>query len=181
MQTYLWHIEAWAGAFMATILAVLCALMGLMLLLGNRFLVLPDSVYLLLIVAVTILIEGPFVWRVWAAIFRNERPIGPAVARRFRSAPVALRPAITLWWLGHVAVAMLAAAACTAGLDAPPAIDALLSQLFFFSIAVCVNVYIALAVKSLTGRLSAVRYFWDNRFAVDLALSIVALVLAKKL
>lgn len=174
------HAEAWLGAFTGTLLSFL--FVSVLLLPNNLAVQLPALAYLGLVIGLGCLFEGPFLLRIWSATFKRERPIGPAVAKRTRASNIVLRIFSICWWTAHVVIAML----CIVGVEVQVVRKAgnaqvaasIIIGLLVFGMSICCNVFIALLVKALFGKDSAVEIFWKWRLIVDTCLTAIALFVA---
>jgi len=175
------NLEAWIAAFSGTLLSLFFVCM---LLLPNQLAIaMPIGAYLLLVFGLGAVLEGPFLFRLWASTFSRQRPIGPAVARRAFTGNVLLRMLAAAWWFGHLAMAMMFIVLGEVQLlkvkgNIAPVI---LASLMLFGMSVCCNVFIALFVKAVFRTDSAVETFWRWRLLVDISLTGVALAVATRI
>src|SRR5687767_2232480 len=102
-------LEGWLGAFWATLIAL--GLAGFLATIGETV---PApkpwevTVWIVLVI-LWLWLEVPFLWRVWSSVYRGNVPLALYVAARQPLRSVALRPIISLWWLGHVVLGMMGA------------------------------------------------------------------------
>lgn len=160
-------LEAWAGALFATVLSFLFVVVVILLVswrIGRR---LSDGEALILLLLGVPLLDGRFLLAMWRGVWVGRGPIGPCVAATLNPIPVLLRPIASAWWLAHFLVALFVAVGVAKVTKCPQAVASVLMPILMFAFAVCANVYLALAVKALTGRDRAVGLFWRFRIFVD--------------
>lgn len=174
-------LEAWIAALSGSLLSFLFVCV---LLLPNQLAInMPVGAYLAMIFGLGLILEGPFLYRLWAATVAKERPIGPAVARRAFIGNILVRVLAAAWWFGHVAIAMMfiiVSEVQLLKLNGNIAEDLAMSVLVF-GMTVCCNVFIALFVKAVFRTDSAVATFWRWRLLVDITLTVISLVIGAQL
>ena len=186
---WLENIEAWLALLSGTALAMfvvclMCVMNGVV----NRAMNgLPVGLYAVAVLALSLTLEGPFLYRLWASVCCGERPVGPAIARRIKIRFFLLRLFSALWWLFHICVGMFLVLGGEVQLirNAQQQNGVLLATLFFtvllFGMSVCCNVFVAQFVKVVWTTDSAVEKFWHWRFVIDASLTGVALLIVASL
>lgn len=174
--------EAWIAAFSGTVLSVFLVIVFL----GATNLInaggISDGLFVLIILIMAAVFQGPFLFRLWAATLLRERPIGPAVARRTRSRLMVVRVIATFWWLAHIILAMFIVVGGEVQLikmaNRP---GVLFLAALLFGMSVCSNIFVALFVKAAWNQDTAVEKFWKWRLVIDASLTGIALLIASKL
>ena len=171
------RIEAWLSAFTGTLLSFFFLLV---VVLPNQWAIrIPVPLFLLLLFTLVYFLEGRFLIQLWVCTFRGRIPIGPAVASAFGNGSAIGRIVGALWWLAHT----LAGLFFVIGMEVQLMVRLNQPQGFRIAIAVilfgwmiCCNIFIALVIKTISGRDSAVHTFWKWRLAVDAAVSAFAML-----
>ena len=173
------RLEAWMSVVAATLLSCFFVIA---VLLPNRWaLQLTAPVYLLLVTALAGTLEGRFLWRLWTCALRGLIPVGPNVATSFGNGRLATRILSASWWLAHAIVGLAFVISIETQIlrqqNAQPGMLFLMS-LFVFGFAICCNIFIAIIIKNISNRDSAVLLFWKWRLMVDASVTVFALSVA---
>ncbi len=171
------RIEAWLSAFTGTLLSFFFLLV---VVLPNQWaLRIPLPLFLLLMFTLVYSLEGRFLIQLWVCTFCGRIPIGPAVASAFGNGSVIVRIVGTFWWLAHTLAGLFFVIGMEAQLmvrmNQPPGLKIAMSVILF-GFTICCNIFIALVIKTVSGRDSAVHAFWKWRLAVDAAVAILAML-----
>jgi archaellum biogenesis protein FlaJ (TadC family) len=170
-------IEAWLSAFTGTLLSFFFLLV---VVLPNQWaLRIPLPLFLLLLFTMVYFLEGRFLIQLWVCTFCGRIPIGPAVANAFGNGHAVVRIAEAFWWLAHT----LAGLFFVIGMEARLLVEMKQPQglkiamaVMLFGCTICCNIFIALVIKTISGRDSAVQAFWKWRLTVDAAVSALAVL-----
>jgi hypothetical protein len=124
------------------------------------------------------LLDVPYLVRLWRVAFAGPPPITYEAAARQRMAPVILRPAITLWWFAHFALAALASVFTTSlVLEGDPVLVHSICFLLATSYGYAANGYLMNAVCALTRSPNARLAVWRRRGLIDVALGVIGALL----
>ena len=171
------RIEAWLSAVTGTLLSFFFLLV---VVLPNQWaLRIPLPLFLLLLFTLVYFLEGRFLIQLWVCTFCGQIPIGPAVASAFGNGPAVVRIAGAFWWLAHTLAGLLFVLGMEAQLmvrlNQPQGLKIAMAMILF-GCTICCNIFIALVIKTISGRDSAVHTFWKWRLTVDAAVSVLALL-----
>jgi hypothetical protein len=113
----------------------------------------------------------------WSTIFSGRPPTGPAIAMRQAPIPSALRLLVATWWLLNFAIGF----AIVVSLGKPPgrpvhAVALFIVAAIAFWLSFAANVYLLLAVRTLTTSEEPLNRVWRWRIAIDLAMTAVAVL-----
>ena len=176
----LWQAaEAGTSAILVTVF-----LLGLIIVVVIQFvdqpqMLLADRLVIIGINAPFVLFDGPFVCRLWVAIWQKRYPIGPELAKLVRPRSLWLAVPKSLWWATH----FVAGAAGVVAVHVTFAGDAgriplwafiLLIGILTFGYCFAANVFLALAVKNLTGSDQITRQVWRHRLLIDTVVCLIA-------
>ena len=171
------RIEAWLSAFTGTLLSFFFLLV---VVLPNQWaLRIPLPLFLLLLFTLVYSMEGRFLIQLWICTFCGRIPIGPAVASAFGSGPAVVRVVGAFWWLAHALAGLFFVIGMEAQLlvrmNQPQGLKIAMAVILF-GCTICCNIFIALVIKTISGRDSAVQTFWKWRLSVDAAVSALAML-----
>jgi len=129
-----------------------------------------------------LLLDVPYLVRLWRVAFRGPPPITFEAAARQRMAPLILRPVIAIWWLAHFSLAV-AASLTTAAMvmEGEPVMMHAIRFLLATSYGYAGNGYLMNAVCALTRSPSAREWVWRPRGIVDVALGVIGALLPPEL
>ena len=169
-------VEAWMAVLMGSLLAALVVLIGLLAFGGNWAINAGWLPFAMMFCGLAVVLEGPFLVRLWVTVWRGEHRVGPMLAARQRRYPLILAVPVAGWWALHFAAAVLMVSAVEAGAMNGPGpraageqgILVLIAVLFAYAASVAANVYLLLAVNALLPRGRVVGWVWRNRFWIDL-------------
>lgn len=174
------QLEGWAGAFLGTCLAFGIVCVGALSLFAERMLAISGFTFGIFVLLGASILEGPFLWRLWGAVWRGEFPVGPAVARRQSSYGLVLRIPAALWWGSHFAAGIIGSVAA-ASMNNPPPAETIIAGIMMLGLSVAGNVFLAMALKALTNKDDLVARFWQHRLLLDALISGLAFVVAQTL
>jgi hypothetical protein len=171
-------LEGWLGAFWATVITL-----GFAGLLGQLvgFVSAPkkwEVATWFVLVILWVVLELPFLWRVWTSAMRGHMPLALYVAARQPLRPFPFNLIIGVWWLGHFVVGMFAAYFVETQMvpsAEEPAVAAMVGLLMVLFYSFAANIYLAHAVAAVT-RGPIVEVIWRYRALFDLMLSVVAML-----
>ncbi|MBC7966597.1 MAG: hypothetical protein H7Z17_11830 [Fuerstia sp.] len=130
----------------------------------------PLPLFLLLLFTLVYSLEGRFLIQLWVCTCCGRIPIGPAVASAFGNGSAIVRIVGAFWWLAHT----LAGLSFVIGMEARFMVEMNQPQglkiamaVMLFGCTICCNIFIALVIKTISGRDSAVQIFWKWRLTVD--------------
>jgi hypothetical protein len=129
-----------------------------------------------------LLLDVPYLVRLWRVAFRGPPPITFEAAARQRMAPLVLRPLIAIWWLAHFSLAV-AASLITAAMvmEGEPVLIHSVRFLLATSYGYAGNGYLMNAICALTRSPSAREWVWRRRGVVDVALGVIGALLPSEL
>lgn len=174
------RVERWVAAVFGTLVSAL--FVCLLLLLNDKRIFGNAWGPLVFIAAMAIVVEAPFLYRLWSCARQGTGPIGPAVCQRTTPFPFPFRLFVIFWWLAHILVGL--GSVITAEMQLikqgmnNPILESLFSGATLFGMSICCNVFIAMFVKQVSGRDSYVESFWSSRLIVDALITITAISLA---
>jgi hypothetical protein len=174
------RIEAWLSAFTGTLLSFFFLLV---VVLPNQWAVrIPLPLFLLLLFTLVYSLEGRFLIQLWVCTFCGRIPIGPAVASAFGNGSAIIRIVGTFWWLAHTLAGLFFVIGMEAQLmvrmNQPQGLKISMAVILF-GFTICCNIFIALVIKSVSGRDAAVHAFWKWRLTVDVAVSGLAMLVSE--
>jgi hypothetical protein len=113
----------------------------------------------------------------WSTIFSGRPPTGPAIALRQAPIPSAFRLLVAIWWLLNFAIGF----AIVVSLGKPGGRPVNAAALFIvapiaFWLSFAANVYLLLAVRTLTTSEEPLNRVWRWRIAIDLAMTAVTVL-----
>ena len=169
------RFEAWLSAFTGTLLSFFFLLV---VVLPNQWAIrIPSPLFLLLLFTLVYFLEGRFLIQLWVCTLGGRIPIGPAVASAFGNGSAVGRTAGAFWWLAHTFAGLFFVIGMEVQLmvrmNQPQGLRIAMSVILF-GFTICCNIFIALMVKTVSGRDSAVRMFWKWRLIVDAAVAVLA-------
>jgi hypothetical protein len=115
----------------------------------------------------------------WCTIFAGKAPTGPAIALRQMKIPGLWKPAVALLWLCNFCVGfgiVVSLSKPHPGNPAPPLAAVVIVMIIAFWLAFAANVYLILAVRTLTLNENALHRVWRLRLWIDLAMVIFAII-----
>jgi hypothetical protein len=125
-----------------------------------------------------VLLDVPYLIRLWRVAFAGPPPITYEAAARQRMMPVILRPVIALWWLAHFGFAALASVFTKSFvLDGDPILVHSVCFLVATSYGYAANGYLMNAICALTRSTDARIAVWRRRGLIDLALGVIGALL----
>jgi hypothetical protein len=126
---------------------------------------------LLIIMAPAQLVSQYWAWR---TIFSGQEPTGPAIAVRQQAIPYALKPTVALMWLLNFFIGIaIVASLSKPHPGAPPSVAAILFiGLIAFWLAFAANLYLSLAIRTVTENRELLERVWHYRVWIDLAMAI---------
>lgn len=128
--------------------------------------------------AAWLLLDIPYLVRLWRTAFRGPAPITFETAARQRILPLVLRPPIVLWWLAHFAAAVwLSLLTTTLVIGDEPVMVHTLSFFLATSYGYAANGYLMNAVCALTRSPGARLAVWRRRGLIDVALGVAGALL----
>ena len=171
------RIEAWLSAFTGTLLSFFFLLV---VVLPNQWaLRIPLPLFLLLLFTLVYSLEGRFLIQLWVCTFCGRIPIGPAVASAFGNGSAIVRIVGALWWLAHALAGLFFVIGMEAQLmvqlNQPQGLRIAMAVILF-GFTICCNIFIALVIKTISGRDSVVQTFWKWRLTVDAAVAALAML-----
>jgi hypothetical protein len=125
----------------------------------------------LLIVMTPAQIYGQFLS--WTTIFMGKAPSGPAIAIRQRKIPDLLKPAVALLWLCNFCVGfgiVMSLSKPHPGNPAPSIAAVVIVMMIAFWLAFAANVYLLLAIRTLTLNENVLNRVWKYRLWIDLVM-----------
>jgi hypothetical protein len=125
-----------------------------------------------------LVLDVPYLVRLWRTAFRGPAPITFETANRQRVAPLPLRPLLALWWLLHFATAAwLSLLTTTLVFGDEPVMAHTLR--FFLATSYCyaANGYLMNAICALTRSPGARLAVWRRRGLIDVALGVAGALL----
>ena len=173
------RLEAWISVVAATLLSCFFVIT---VVLPNRWAIqLPAPVYLLLVTALAGTMEGRFLWRLWTCALRRQIPVGPELAASFGNGRLTSRIISATWWLAHAIIGLAFVISLEAQIllrqNAQPGMLFLMS-VFVFGFVNCCNIFIAIIIRNISQRDSAVLLFWKWRLIIDASVTVLALSFA---
>ena len=123
-----------------------------------------------IVVALWLLLDVPFLSRLWRSWLRRESheiALYAAALQPLRH-PI-LRPLVASWWLGHFALAIQIGLVLENSFPMDPQVGLVIFMLFIFFAAYASNIFLIHAVTALT-RGPAVQRVWNWRGVYDLGL-----------
>lgn len=115
----------------------------------------------------------------WATIFAGKAPTGPAIAVRQMKIPGPLKPAVALLWLCNFCIGFGVVVSLSKphpGNPAPPLAAVVIVTIIAFWLAFAANVYLLLAVRTLTLNEYVLHRVWRFRLWIDLTMVIFATI-----
>lgn len=177
-------LEAWLGAFVASLMAVSIGIPSVLGLVEGLVELRPKLIALLgVATALWAWFDTRHLYWTWTCLRRGDRPLAPAVARRQPTLPLLLRPLVAAWWLIHFAMglAMILAAeqlhvAPTSDLNpaVAKAVVTAVTLVFAFGYALAAHGYLLMMVAALAPTRGWVEAVWRWRLAIDLAFVVLA-------
>jgi hypothetical protein len=133
------------------------------------------------ILGAAVLFDGWLVMALWDGLRDGRLPLGLSVARHMRRLHSSLRPLVAVVWIGHAV--LLAASAY--GMDrflnryaASGGFPVLPIVLLAFAMTFLCNIYIVSCFSAISPRSRIRRVFWRWRLAIDVAISVAAVLVA---
>lgn len=115
----------------------------------------------------------------WSTVFAGRAPTGPAIAMRQPSVPSALKLLIAIWWLCNflieIAIVVSLSKPDPAGRQASTVVLFIVALIAFW-LSFAANVYLLLAVRTLTAGEEPLRRLWQWRIVIDLAIAALAVL-----
>ena len=136
--------------------------------------------------ALALSLNGPYVFRLFRALLRHEHPLALAVAERQWVPPRPLRLIVVLWWAAHFAAATAVALAAQVAHDdggrtdhpPPPFVMPVVTFAMATAVGFAANGFLIAAVCAAT-RSARVRHaVWRARVGVDVGLAVVGTAIA---
>ncbi len=115
----------------------------------------------------------------WSTIFAGKAPTGPAIVVRQMKIPGPLKPAVALLWLCNFCIGfgiVVSLSKPHPGNPAPPFAAVVIVTIIAFWLAFAANVYLLLAVRTLTLNESVLHHVWKFRLWIDLAMVLFATI-----
>jgi hypothetical protein len=115
----------------------------------------------------------------WATVFAGKAPTGPAIAVRQMKIPGPLQPAVALVWLCNFFIGfgiVVSLSKPDPGNPAPPLAAVVVVTIIAFWLAFAANVYLLLAVRTLTLNEYALHRVWRFRLWIDHAMVLFATI-----
>lgn len=177
-RTWVEGVESFVGGVFSILLALSLIIWGIWLMgdppSGSLHL---DGISTAAICAVTVIFDGWLLANVCEGFFRSRIPLALWVAQRLPRVPVILRPVVAITWLAHGVtlgfVAYRMHMALANGLRTGE--TSLEFELWMFALVfgmtfLC-NIYVLLAIQSISRSSPLQHLFWRWRFAFDVALA----------
>jgi hypothetical protein len=132
-----------------------------------------ERVFFISLAAGWLLLDVPYLVRLWHVAFRGNHPWALETAKRQRLMPVPMRPIIALWWLAHFACGAWFSLSSTLMFSPDERLPVAALSLFMgFCYGVATNGYLIIGVCALTTSQSIREACWRWRFLLDLALGV---------
>ena len=115
----------------------------------------------------------------WSTIFAGKAPTGPAIAVRQMKIPGLLKPAVALVWLCNFCIGFGIVVSLSKPHGAHPETSlalVMLVTIIAFWLAFAANVYLLLAVRTLTLNEYVLHRVWRYRLWIDLAMVVFATI-----
>lgn len=115
----------------------------------------------------------------WSVIFAGKTPTGPAIALRQWRIPGFLKPIVALIWLCNFCIGVGIVVSLSKphpGQPAPPTAAIGIVVVLAFLLAFAANVYLMLAVRTLTEDEYVLHRVWRYRSWIDLSMAVLAIV-----
>jgi hypothetical protein len=115
----------------------------------------------------------------WATVLAGKIPTGPAIALRQIQMPYALKPAVALIWACNFCIGfgiVVSLSKPHPGNPAPALAAVAIVVVIAFWLAFAANVYLLLAVGTLTSSESVLNRVWKLRLWIDLAMVVSGIV-----
>ena len=115
----------------------------------------------------------------WSTILAGIAPTGPAIAVRQMKIPGALKPTVALVWLCNFCIGfgiVVSLSKPHPGNPAPPIAAVMIVTAIAFWLAFAANVYLLLAIRTLTLNENVLRRVWRFRLWIDLAMILFAII-----
>jgi len=128
--------------------------------------------------AAWLVLDVPYLIRLWRTAFRGPSPITFETANRQRVAPLPLRPLLALWWLLHFATAAwFSLLTTTLVFGDEPVMAHTLGFFLATSYGYAANGYLMNATCALTRSPGARQTVWRRRGLIDVALGVAGALL----
>jgi hypothetical protein len=115
----------------------------------------------------------------WSAILTGIAPTGPAIALRQMRIPGLLKPAVAMLWLFNFCIGfgiVVSLGKPHPGNPPPPVAFTGIVLVVAFLLAFAANVYLLLAIRTLTQSQNILHQVWRLRLLIDLAMAVFAAV-----
>lgn len=115
----------------------------------------------------------------WLTIFAGQAPSGPAIAVRQKKIPRLLKPVVALLWLCNFCIGVGIVASLSKphpGNPASPLAMVVLVAAITFWLAFAANIYLLLAVRTLTLNELVLHRVWKARLWIDLAMTVLGMI-----
>ena len=172
----------WSSNFAAVLFNAGFSLLAIVTLCGIVFITRPQQVMhdiqpwmwlpLLVVMAPAQIYSQYLAWR---TIFAGQSPSGPAIARRQMFIPTWLRPLVAFAWLVNffIGFAIVVSLSKPDGGAAPPIGLVIFVITIGFWLAFAANIYLLLAIRTLTPSSAPLDRVWRHRILLDVAMAFV--------
>jgi hypothetical protein len=115
----------------------------------------------------------------WSTILDKTAPTGPAIAMRHFTVPYIFKPSVALLWLCNFCIGfgiVVSLSKPDPGNPAPPMAAVLIVVVVAFLLAFPANVYLLLAIRTLTESEKLLHQVWRFRLLIDLLMALFAAI-----